>query len=226
MIITFSIIFIAIFLRYLLFSIILEKLVKKKNKIINKKRSKELIKFEIKQSCITSLVFALGMSHLFHLWQNNVLIFKSEFNLLSQLIVLLVFLFIHDTYYYFLHRAMHTKVLYNFTHKAHHRSITTSGYTAFSFNFIEAFFQLLPIYIMILVLPFNFITLVIALIFMSISGTMNHINYEFYPKWLQKFFIGAHHHSLHHKKFKVNYGLYFTFWDIVLKTEHKKSPTL
>ncbi|MGZ5247104.1 MAG: hypothetical protein ACXWV5_08645, partial [Flavitalea sp.] len=31
--------------------------------------------------------------------------------------------------------------------------------------------------------------------------------------------IGATHHSLHHKQFKFNYGLYFTFWDKWKKTE-------
>jgi Delta7-sterol 5-desaturase len=31
--------------------------------------------------------------------------------------------------------------------------------------------------------------------------------------------IGATHHSLHHKQFKYNYGLYFTFWDKWKRTE-------
>jgi sterol desaturase/sphingolipid hydroxylase (fatty acid hydroxylase superfamily) len=34
-----------------------------------------------------------------------------------------------------------------------------------------------------------------------------------------KWIIGATHHSLHHKQFKYNYGLYFTFWDKLKKTE-------
>ncbi|MBC7872922.1 MAG: sterol desaturase family protein, partial [Ferruginibacter sp.] len=47
---------------------------------------------------------------------------------------------------------------------------------------------------------------------------------EIYPQWfLKNFFlksiIGASHHSLHHKHYKYNFGLYFTWWDKLKKTE-------
>jgi sterol desaturase/sphingolipid hydroxylase (fatty acid hydroxylase superfamily) len=53
---------------------------------------------------------------------------------------------------------------------------------------------------------------------MTFSSVINHLDIEVYPKGFYKHFfgrwlIGATHHSLHHKQFKYNYGLYFTFWD-------------
>jgi sterol desaturase/sphingolipid hydroxylase (fatty acid hydroxylase superfamily) len=41
-----------------------------------------------------------------------------------------------------------------------------------------------------------------------------------------KWFIGATHHALHHKQFRYNYGLYFTFWDKTSKTESPLYDTL
>ena len=59
---------------------------------------------------------------------------------------------------------------------------------------------------------------------MTISSVINHLDIEIYPKGFNntipgRWFIGATHHSLHHKQFKYNYGLYFTFWDKRKKTE-------
>jgi sterol desaturase/sphingolipid hydroxylase (fatty acid hydroxylase superfamily) len=34
-----------------------------------------------------------------------------------------------------------------------------------------------------------------------------------------KWFIGATHHARHHKQYRYNFGLYFTFWDRLTNTE-------
>jgi Delta7-sterol 5-desaturase len=59
---------------------------------------------------------------------------------------------------------------------------------------------------------------------MTLSGIINHLDVELYPQKFHKhaigrWLIGASHHALHHKEFKTNYGLYFTFWDKWKKTE-------
>ena len=59
---------------------------------------------------------------------------------------------------------------------------------------------------------------------MTISSVINHLDIEIYPAGfhknsIAKWLIGASHHSLHHKQFKYNYGLYFTFWDKIKNTE-------
>jgi hypothetical protein len=48
-----------------------------------------------------------------------------------------------------------------------------------------------------------------------LKSTPQNFQRHLFGKWL----IGATHHSLHHKQFKYNYGLYFTFWDKWKKTE-------
>jgi Delta7-sterol 5-desaturase len=42
---------------------------------------------------------------------------------------------------------------------------------------------------------------------------------KFHKHILGRWLIGATHHSLHHKQFRYNYGLYFTFWDKWKRTE-------
>ncbi|GAC1423363.1 MAG: hypothetical protein NVS9B7_02360 [Flavisolibacter sp.] len=73
-------------------------------------------------------------------------------------------------------------------------------------------------------MPMHIYLLIAQLTLMSFSSVINHLDIELYPKKFQEHFlgrwlIGATHHSLHHKHFKFNYGLYFTFWDKIKNTE-------
>jgi sterol desaturase/sphingolipid hydroxylase (fatty acid hydroxylase superfamily) len=59
---------------------------------------------------------------------------------------------------------------------------------------------------------------------MSFSSVINHLNIEIYPRdahrhFAGKWIIGATHHSMHHKQYRYNFGLYFTIWDRLVKTE-------
>jgi sterol desaturase/sphingolipid hydroxylase (fatty acid hydroxylase superfamily) len=78
--------------------------------------------------------------------------------------------------------------------------------------------------ILLFFIPIHDVALGILLAVMTISSMVNHLNIEIYPHkfeehWLGKWLIGATHHSLHHTQFKYNFGLYFTFWDKLMKTE-------
>ena len=66
---------------------------------------------------------------------------------------------------------------------------------------------------------------------MTISATINHAGVEVYPRgfekhWLGKWIVGATHHDLHHREFRFNYGLYFTFWDKWMNTESPRFEEL
>lgn len=112
-------------------------------------------------------------------------------------------------------------------HLIHHKSIHTSVLTSFSFHPLETIFQAAFLPIVIVILPIHIYALLFVLLIMTISATINHAGVEIYPsgkfgKWFQKWFIGATHHDNHHRKFNYNYGLYFTFWDRLMKTEFEK----
>ena len=133
-------------------------------------------------------------------------------------------MFIHETYYYWLHRWMHKSYIYRSMHKTHHDSINTSAFTSFSFHPLESIAQAIVIPGLIFVLPMHISILAILLMIMTVSAIINHLGIELYPNgfhqhWMGKWLIGATHHNLHHKKFRCNYGLYFTFWDKWMNTE-------
>lgn len=185
---------------------------------------------EVKWSLITSIIFALVGTITFYLWLNgNTQLYSNlnQYSLWYLPVSLLIAMVIHETYYYWLHRWMHKPEIFRILHKVHHESKTTSPWTAFSFHPLEGFLQAIILPVTILVLPMHIYILLLQLIIMSISSVINHLEIEIYPggfhkNFVGKWIIGATHHSLHHKQFKYNFGLYFTFWDKWKKTESPK----
>jgi len=116
-------------------------------------------------------------------------------------------------------------------HKTHHNSNTTSAWTAFSFHPVEGLLQAIILPIILFILPMHPFVLLLHLTLMTFSSVINHLEIETYPAnfhkhIIGKWIIGATHHSLHHKQFRYNYGLYFTFFDKWFKTESPKYYSL
>lgn len=231
---TILIIAVVSFLRYLLFSgayyYLFFKLFRKRftNRFLkNKKLKKKQLFKEIYWSSISGLIFGVTLFFCFYLWKMDAtLIYAdlSKYNFWYVPLSIFLFLFIQDTYYYWLHRWMHLPKVYKFVHLIHHKSIHTSVWTAFSFHPIETIIQSLYFPLIICVLPLHIYAIITVLTIMTISATINHAGVELYPsgkfgKWLKENIIGATHHNYHHTKFNYNYGLYFTFWDKLIKTE-------
>jgi sterol desaturase/sphingolipid hydroxylase (fatty acid hydroxylase superfamily) len=132
-------------------------------------------------------------------------------------------LILQDTYFYFMHRMFHHPLLLRWLHQGHHRSGDPTPWTSFAFDLPEALIQALFFVSVIFVVPLHFITLVAVLMTMTIWSVLNHLGFELFPSsfprhWLGRWFIGSTHHSIHHRKYTVHYGLYFTFWDKLLGT--------
>ena len=51
---------------------------------------------------------------------------------------ILLMIVLHDTYFYWTHRAMHWKPLFKWVHKTHHLSINPTPFAAYAFHPIEA----------------------------------------------------------------------------------------
>lgn len=194
-----------------------------------KKIEKKQFYREAKWSFITSLIFAVAGSLTALLWQKGYtrLYFNvNDYSLWYLPVSLIVSMLIHETYYYWLHRWMHLPKVFRLLHKTHHNSNTTSAWTAFSFHPFEAVLQAIILPVTIIFIPINIYVLLLQLTIMTFSSVINHLEIETYPANFHKHFagkwlIGATHHSLHHKQFKYNFGLYFTFWD---KWRHTESP--
>lgn len=188
------------------------------------------LKKELKWSTISSIIFAFFGTIAILLWQNGlskVYLNVRDYPIWYLPVSLLILLFIHETYYYWLHRWMHLPKVFRIVHKVHHESNISSPFTAFSFHPLEGLTQAIFLPLLILILPLHIYVILVSLIIMTISSFINHLDIELFPKnfnrhFIGKWLIGATHHSLHHSQFKYNYGLYFTFWDRIKKTESDK----
>ena len=198
-----------------------------KDRKINKRGYKpgQLIK-EMKWSLINALLFAITASATVILWQKGYTKVYVETGLYDWWYLplsLIVLMLVHETYYYWIHRWMHIPSVYKLVHKIHHDSKVASPFTAFSFHPIEGLLQAVFLPTMIFILPIHYYVIIIQLTIMTFSSVINHLDIEIYSRkknsFWSKWVIGATHHSLHHKQFKYNYGLYFTFWDKIKKTE-------
>ncbi|MBX9852186.1 MAG: sterol desaturase family protein [Cytophagaceae bacterium] len=184
-------------------------------------------KKELKWSLISAMIFALAGAITAVAWKKGYTAFYdeiSEYGWIYFFSSMFIVMFIHETYYYWLHRAMHHPKIYKHIHKTHHDSVTPSPWTAFSFHPAEAFLEALILPLILFFIPVHYYVLLTYLILMTLSSVVNHLNIEIYPygfekHWLGKWLIGATHHSLHHSQFRYNFGLYFTFWDKLAKTE-------
>jgi Delta7-sterol 5-desaturase len=140
-------------------------------------------------------------------------------------IVLLVVL--HDTYFYWTHRAMHHRWLFRHVHRVHHASSSTSPWTAYAFSPLEAIVHAAFLPAIWLVVPLHEVAVFVFLVFMIVRNVLGHLSIELYSRgFTQRSFLGLHttttHHALHHQSFDHNYGLYFTFWDRVMGTTHPR----
>ena len=176
---------------------------------------------------VSAFIFAIAGAATALLWQKGQTKIYTEVNayplwwLAGSFIIAML---LHETYYYWLHRWMHHPKVFKIVHKVHHDSNITSPWTAFSFHPLEGFLQALFLPALLLLMPVHLYVIILQLTVMTLSSVINHLDIEIYPKnfhkhFLGKWIIGATHHSLHHKQFKYNYGLYFTFWDKWKQTE-------
>jgi Delta7-sterol 5-desaturase len=176
---------------------------------------------EIGYSIITTIIFA-GIGHL--LFFTPIKSFTATYDSISEygwvyfFISIVVMLFIHDTYFYWTHRAMHHPILFKWFHKVHHLSTNPSPWAAYAFHPLEAVVEAGIIVVVAFIMPVHPIAIGLFLLIMIVYNVYGHLGYELYPKGFSKTNIGkwintSISHNQHHQFFKGNYGLYFLWWD-------------
>lgn len=131
----------------------------------------------------------------------------------------------HDTWFYWTHRLMHRPQAFRRWHRRHHRSHNPSPFTAYSFDMREAAVNALFVPLFMLVIPTPWAVTGLFMLHQIVRNTIGHCGYEIYPatakgRPLLDWLTTVTHHDLHHAEAGWNYGLYFTFWDRVMHTEH------
>lgn len=138
--------------------------------------------------------------------------------------ILLLALF-HDAYFYWTHRLMHHPKLFRRFHAVHHRSVNPTPFTAYSFNPAEAAVNFMAVPIYCAMVPTHDIATMIYMWFMIFRNALGHSGYELMTRgWTRNPLLNwsttITHHDMHHERMTGNYGLYFTWWDKWMGTEH------
>jgi sterol desaturase/sphingolipid hydroxylase (fatty acid hydroxylase superfamily) len=187
-----------------------------------------LIRHEITASLLSSPIYAVPAAIVLVMWQRGGTAIYTDVGRYGWgylLVSGLIYLLLQDTYYYWLHRAMHSRRLYRWCHAGHHRSRQPTPFASFSFDIAEAALTAWFLPALTLVLPINAYLILVLLTLMTVTAILNHSGWELVPEsWLRSriggAFITASHHSLHHSRFSCNYGLYFRAWDRAMGTDH------
>ncbi len=183
---------------------------------------------EIGWSVVSCTIFALSGTAGEFAWRagyTQVYLDVHQYGVAYLILSVPLLMFLHDTYFYFVHRLMHHKLVFERVHKVHHQSRNPSPWASFSFHPFEAALEAVILPLLILVVPVHPIALLIFVTIMTIFGVVNHTGYELYAKSfvtnrVLRAWLTTTHHQLHHKFYRTNYGLYFTLWDRWLGTEH------
>ncbi|MDV2996973.1 MAG: hypothetical protein N4J56_006678 [Chroococcidiopsis sp. SAG 2025] len=186
-----------------------------------------LIRQDIELSVLSAAVFALGaVATVLGYESGATLLYVSlhEYGLWYVGVSFVAVLLLQDAYFYFAHRAFHHPKLFRWLHHGHHRSRQPTPWTSFAFDLPEALVHALFLVGVVFLIPLHWITLIAILMTMTIWATITHLGFELFGRskvsqWLGRWLIGSTHHSLHHRKYRVHYGLYFTFWDKLLGTQ-------
>lgn len=183
---------------------------------------------EARTSMAVSVIYAVPAAFLLDTWKRGGTALYTEisgpFDFVWMPISILIYLVLHDAYFYWSHRAMHIPALYPATHRTHHASLQPTAWAAFCFHPWEAIISAWFIPALAFVIPMHMGAFLALLIIMTFNSVANHTGWEIWPRSFLDGPIGRHlitarHHNLHHTKFSRNYGLYFRFWDQLMGTD-------
>lgn len=166
-----------------------------------------------------SLMFAIGHTlytklHIgFAAWPDNIWSIPLSF---------MVSMIAYDTWFYWMHRLLHTKLLYRPIHKWHHLSLPTVAWSNNSDTLLDNLF--LQSYWMAahIILPIAPIVLLAHKVYDHVSGIIGHSGVEHGGGLVSppSPFNSVTHHDQHHRFFNYNYAPHFTFWDRLMGTLH------
>ena len=188
---------------------------------------------EIRWSLVSAAIFGIPAGVVAWGWQERgwTRIYEdwSAYPVWYAPVSLFLYLFAHDTWFYWTHRWMHRPKVFRKMHAVHHASRPPTAWAAMSFHPYEALTGAVVIPALVFLVPIHVAMLGVVLTVMTVMGVTNHMGWEMFPRRLVHSKLGgwlitASHHQRHHEEYRCNYGLYFRFWDRLCGTDRGLSP--
>jgi lathosterol oxidase len=126
-------------------------------------------------------------------------------------------------YFYWMHRVLHTNLLYRF-HALHHRNTDIGPWSGLSMHPIEHmfYFGTALIHFAIASHPVH---VIFHLMFHALLAVTTHTGFEgFVFRNKKRLHLGMFHHQIHHRYFECNYGNLDVPWDKLFGSFHDGTP--
>lgn len=187
------------------------------------------VRREVLWSLSSIFIFSVCSTFVYQLiktGQTNLYFKWNEQGWLYFVISPLICIILHDAYYYWMHRIMHSQYLFRYFHRVHHLSVTPTPWAIYSFQPLEAFFTFLSFALIIVYLPIHPVAFGVYMLISLVNNIGGHTGYELLPAWFAKHRILKYatvvtFHDMHHTNLKYNFGAYFNIWDRIMNTVHK-----
>jgi len=131
-------------------------------------------------------------------------------------------LVLFDTWFYWLHRLIHTRFFYRRVHRWHHMTVTPVVWSNNSDRLIDNLFLQSYWLFAHLLIPIAPVALFAHKVYDQITGIIGHSGYEHGGRWCRppSPLVGVTHHDQHHQFFRCNYATHFSWWDRMMGTLH------
>jgi len=162
-----------------------------------------------------------------------------------MMLVVVALDYLHDTWFYWTHRLLHTKALFSSVHRMHHESRVPTAFTGYSFHVVEAVIVFANEVIVCFLFPIHVRLHRFYHMYTTVIHNGGHAGYEIAPyipsaeglafwAWrtllmtlgaasrvsVSKGLNTVAHHDMHHRYPNVHFSLYMTHWDRLMGTEH------
>lgn len=138
----------------------------------------------------------------------------------TALPIFVLCMILYDTWFYFMHRLLHTKLLYPL-HALHHKSVAPSIWATYSEEVLDTFLLQGFSAVIVFVVPFPPVILIGQRLFEHFNGMFGHAGFEYFASSTSRYpspMLCTTFHDQHHSGFRYNYGNYFSFWDRAMGT--------
>jgi len=127
-------------------------------------------------------------------------------------------------HFYFVHRVLHIKPLYEKFHSLHHRNVNVGPFSGISMHPVEhvLYFSSTLIHF---VVPTHPMHVIFHFYMLSLSAIFGHTGFDaLLVRNVRRLAIGHFHHQLHHRYFECNYGSVDMPWDKWFGSFHDGTP--
>lgn len=183
---------------------------------------------EVIASLRTALIFSCVGFGIYTAYKFGWLTIYQDFSVRGPLyfaVTLVAMILAQDAYFYWTHRAMHHPRLFRTFHWTHHKSKTPTPWSAYSFDAPEALVVVAFVPIWAALVPMHDLAIFSFVTWQIVRNVVGHAGVEIHPvsgrpSRLFGWWNTTTHHDLHHQHGQSNYGLYFSWWDRWMGTEH------